>query len=41
MKTDKMFTLHIRDEILFLEENTKGLTFEKLDTDKVVQHFVQ
>ena len=41
MKTDKMFMLHIRDEILFLEENTKGLTFEKLDTDKVVQHFVQ
>ena len=41
MKTDKMFILHICDEILFLEENTKDLTFEKLDTDKVVQHFVQ
>ncbi|MDU9375752.1 hypothetical protein McpSp1_03310 [Methanocorpusculaceae archaeon Sp1] len=43
MKTDadRVYLLHIRDEILFLEENTKDLSYEKLDSDKVIQHVVQ
>ncbi|HJK78273.1 MAG TPA: DUF86 domain-containing protein [Methanocorpusculum sp.] len=39
--SDRVYLLHIRDEITFLEENTHDLSYERLDSDKVIQHVVQ
>lgn len=38
---DWVYLLRIRDEIAFLEENTRYLRYERLDSDKVIQHVVQ
>lgn len=38
---DRVYLLHIRDEISFLETVTKDLRYEQLDSDKLMQHVVQ
>ena len=39
--SDRVYLLHIRDEITCLEENTHDLSYERLDSDKVIQHVAQ
>lgn len=37
MKTDKIFLMHILDEIKFLQKETKGLTFEQFMENELLK----